>query len=253
MLAEPPDRLILEGTWSLFLDVDGTLIDIAPSPEAVVVPPGLPDILVRISAALDGALALVSGRPVAQLDRLFAPVVFPAAGEHGAELRRAAGEPVVAATPPAALAPLRRRLATAVDAVAGARLEIKRTGLVVHYRQAVGAATRLRRLVDEAVAAYAADLEVQPGKMVIEIKRAASSKGLALAAFMRRVPFARRRPLFIGDDAADREAFAAARAAGGCGAAVGPDHADAADWAFASPAAVRAWLARAAGRQPPQA
>src|SRR5262249_34091984 len=106
MLVEPPDRLILEGQWSLFLDVDGTLLDIAAAPEAVVVPAELPDVLVGISAALDGALALVSGRPVAQLDRLFAPVVFPAAGEHGAELRRAAGEPVVAATPPAALAPL---------------------------------------------------------------------------------------------------------------------------------------------------
>src|SRR5262249_61568473 len=145
------------------------------------------------------------------------------------------------------------RWASGVDAGGGARLEIKRGGLVGHSRRAVGAAPRLRRLVDEAVAAYAADLEVQPGKMVIEIKRAASSKGRALAAFMRRAPFAKRRPLFIGDDAADREAFAAARAAGGCGAAVGPDHADAADWAFTSPAAVRAWLARAAGRRPPQA
>jgi trehalose 6-phosphate phosphatase len=248
MLSEPSDRLVVDGEWSLFLDVDGTLLDIAAAPELVVVPPDLPEVLVRISAALDGALALVSGRPIAQLDRLFAPVIFPAAGEHGAELRRGAGEPVVVATPPATLAPLRRRLAAAVAAVAGARLEVKRTGLVVHYRQAVGAERRLRRLVDEAVAAHAADLEVQPGKMVVEIKRAADSKGRAVAAFMRRAPFAKRRPLFVGDDAADREAFAAARAAGGCGAAVGPDHADAADWGFASPAAFRAWLARAAGR-----
>lgn len=244
---EPPDHLGVE-RWCLFLDVDGTLLDIAPTPDAVVVPPELPGILVRLAGALEGALALVSGRSIGQLDRLFAPLVLPAAGEHGGEFRRAGGGPVEAASPPAALAILRRRLAAAVAAVAGARLEVKRTGLVVHYRQAPNDGERLRRVVDEAVAHHAADVVIQPGKMVIEIKRAACSKGRAVAAFLRQAPFAGRRPLFVGDDAADCEAFAAARAAGGAGAAVGPEHAAAADWAFESPAAVRAWLGRLAGR-----
>ena len=249
IMSEPPDHLAFDGLWSLFLDVDGTLLDIAATPEAVVVPAELPGVLVRLGDALGGALALVSGRPIGELDRLFAPMILPAAGEHGAEFRRAAGEPVEAATPPASLAPLRRRLAMAVEAVAGARLEVKRTGLVVHYRQAPGAGRRLRRLVDEAVADHGAEVVVQPGKMVVEIRRAAVSKGRAVATFMRRAPFAQRQPLFVGDDAADREAFAAARAAGGAGAAVGPEHADAADWTFESPAAVRAWLARLAERR----
>src|SRR5262249_41094012 len=151
------------------------------------------------------------------------------------------------------------RWASGVDAGGGARLEIKRGGLVGHSRRAVGAASRLRRLVDEAVAAYAADLEVQPGKMVIEIKRSASSKGRALAAFMRRAPFAKRRPRVLGGGPAAPGARAGAGpargggAAGGGGAAAGPAQAEAATWACASPAAVGAWLARAAGRQPPQA
>jgi trehalose 6-phosphate phosphatase len=116
----------------------------------------------------------------------------------------------------------------------------------VHFRQAAGAGPGLRRLIDEALAGHAAEVELQPGKMVLEIRRTASSKGRAVAAFMKRAPFAGRRPLFVGDDAADRDGFAAARSLGGEAAAVGPDHADGAAWSFASPAAVRAWLARLA-------
>jgi len=250
---EPPARLVSESGSSLFLDVDGTLLDIAAAPELVVVPTGLSATLSRLSNLLGGALALVSGRPIAQLDRLFAPLRLPAAGEHGAEIRRGAGQPIVAGPPPTVLAQLVAQLTAATTEIAGVRIERKRTGVVVHYRQAPEQAARLRGLVDAAVADHVTDIQVMPGKMVLEVKERTYSKGQAVIALMQRPPFAGRAPLFLGDDASDRDGFAAARRFGGCGAAVGPDHADAADWNFASPAAVRAWLARLAAvlRPPP--
>jgi trehalose 6-phosphate phosphatase len=126
----------------------------------------------------------------------------------------------------------------------GVRIERKRAGVVVHYRQAPEQAARLRDLVDTAVADHVADVQIMPGKMVLEVKERTYSKGQAVIALMQRAPFVGRLPLFLGDDASDRDGFAAARRFGGCGAAVGPDHSDAADWFFASPAAVRAWLVR---------
>lgn len=248
---EPPERLVSEAGSSLFLDVDGTLLDIAAAPELVVVPGELSATLSRLSDLLGGALALVSGRPIAQLDQLFAPLRVPAAGEHGAELRCGADQPIVAAPPPAALAQLAARLASSTLGMRGVRIEHKRAGVVVHYRQAPEQQERLRVLVDAAVAEHLADVHVMPGKMVLEVKERAYSKGRAVVALMQEPPFAGRPPLFVGDDATDRDGFAAARRFGGCAAAVGPDHADAADWSFASPAAVRAWLTRlAAGLRP---
>ncbi len=241
---EPPARLVSESGSSLFLDVDGTLLDIAPAPELVIVPAELLATLSRLSALLGGALALVSGRPIAQLDRLFAPLRLPAAGEHGAEIRLAADQAIVAGPPPSALAQLVAQLTAATTAIPGVRIERKRAGVVVHYRQAPEQAALLRGLVDAAVADHVADVQVMPGKMVLEIKERVYSKGQAVIALMQRAPFAGRSPLFLGDDASDRDGFAAARRFGGCGVAVGFDHADAADWFFASPTAVRAWLVR---------
>jgi trehalose 6-phosphate phosphatase len=241
---EPPVRLVSESGSSLFLDVDGTLLDIASAPELVVMPPELSGTLSRLSDLLGGALALVSGRPIAQLDRLFAPLKLPAAGEHGAEIRLAADQAIVAAPPPSALAQLVAQLTATTTAIPGVRIERKRAGVAVHYRQAPEQAPLLRGLIEAAVAGHVADVQVMPGKMVLEIKERAYSKGEAVVALMQRAPFAGRSPLFLGDDASDRDGFAAARRFGGCGVAVGFDHADAADWLFASPAAARAWLVR---------
>jgi len=250
---EPPERLVLDPGATLLLDVDGTLLDIAPAPDLVVVPPGLTETLSQICERLDGALALVSGRPIADLDLLFAPLALPAAGEHGAEVRHTADQPVIALSArPEALAALHTRLATAAANIPGVQIERKRTGFALHYRQAPHLAAELRRLVDAAVAAHAAEIDVQPGKMVLEIKSRACSKARGVAALMAEPPFAGRRPVFIGDDATDRDAFAAVRQFDGHCVSVGPDNADIADWMFASPPAVRAWLSRiaqgAAGR-----
>jgi trehalose 6-phosphate phosphatase len=243
-MREPPLRSVRETGSSLFLDVDGTLLDIAPAPELVVVPAELSATLSQLADLLGGALALVSGRPIAQLDRLFAPLRLPGAGEHGAEMRLAADHEIIAGPPPAVLAQLVAQLTAATTAMPGVRIERKRAGVVVHYRQAPEQAALLRGLVDAAVADHVAEVQVMPGKMVLEVKERIYSKGQAVIALMQRSPFVGRRPLFLGDDASDRDGFAAARRFGGCGVAVGPDHADAADWAFPSPAAVRAWLVR---------
>ncbi len=246
---EPPERLVLEPRAAVLLDVDGTLLDIAPSPDLVIVPEGLPDLLSRLRDRLGGALALVSGRTIADIDLLFAPVVLAAAGEHGAEVRRNAGEPILAlAAQPSALARVFNRMASAVAGFAGVRIEAKRAGFAVHYRQAPERASQLRSLVDDAVADHAAEVHVQPGKMVLEVKDRTCSKAQAVHALMERPPFAGRRPLFVGDDATDRDGFAAVRQLGGHCVAVGMENADIADWSFASPAAVRAWLSRVVAR-----
>jgi trehalose 6-phosphate phosphatase len=239
---EPPVRSVSDSGSSLFLDVDGTLLDIAPAPELVVVPEGLSTTLAELADLLGGAMALVSGRPIAQLDRLFAPLKLPAAGEHGAEIRLGADQDIITGPPPAVLAQLIAQLTAATAAMPGVRIERKRAGVVVHYRQAPEQAAPLRGLVDAAVADHVAEVQVMPGKMVLEVKERTYSKGQAVIALMQRSPFVGRRPIFLGDDASDRDGFAAARRFGGCGVAVGRDHADAADWVFPSPAAVRAWL-----------
>jgi len=243
---------VSESASSLFLDVDGTLLDIAAAPELVIVPAELSATLTHLADLLGGALALVSGRPIAQLDALFAPLRLPAAGEHGAEIRLAANQAIIAGPPPIALAQLVAQLMAATTGIPGVRIERKRAGVVVHYRQAPEQAARLRDLVDVAVADHVADIQVMPGKMVLEVKERTYSKGQAVIALMQRPPFAGRTPLFLGDDASDRDGFAVARRLGGCGAAVGLDHADAADWLFPSPAAVRAWLARLAAMLGPR-
>src|SRR5215813_11486574 len=246
MLREPPARLVSEGGSGLFLDVDGTLLDIAPAPELVIVPAELRATLSRLADLLDGALALVSGRPITQLDHLFAPFKLPAAGEHGAEIRLAADAAIIAGPPLLALEQLVAELMAATISMPGVRIERKRAGVVVHYRQAPEQGAPLRALVDASLGDRLAEVQVMPGKMVLEVKERMYSKGQAVVALMQRSPFAGRRPLFLGDDASDRDGFAAARRFGGCGVAVGADHADAADWGFATPAAVRAWLAHLA-------
>lgn len=244
---EPPERLVLEANAALLLDVDGTLLDIAPAPELVVVPAGLTAALARLYERLGGALALVSGRPIAELDLLFAPLVLPAAGEHGAEVRSRPDQPVISLAPRSdSVAVLHARAAKALADAPGVHIERKRRGFAIHYRQAPEIEPTLRRLVDESVAGCSADVQVQPGKMVLEIKSRGYSKALAVATLMQQRPFAGRRPLFIGDDLTDRDAFLATRKAGGRCVSVGPENADLADWTFASPSAVRAWLSRIA-------
>jgi trehalose 6-phosphate phosphatase len=228
-------------TTALLFDVDGTLIDIAPRPDAVVVPDDLRQLLARLAKATDGALALVSGRPIADLDRLFAPLVLPAIGGHGAEMRRTPGQAVEASAPlPEAL---RRELAAARAVDPGILIEDKSYSLALHYRAAPQAQTRLRRHIDRVCAKFPGEaLEVLPGKALFEVKRPGISKGEAVGRLMARAPFAGRRPVFVGDDVTDESVFAQLPALGGVGFAVGRPF-DGVAGIFGSPAALRRALA----------
>jgi trehalose 6-phosphate phosphatase len=230
--------------WAFFLDIDGTLIDIAPTPDAVVVPPTLPIMLKRLSARAGGAVALVSGRSIETIDRLLAPARLPLGALHGAEMRFPDGR-IVLAPESQALDNARRRLAAFVAAHPGVLLEDKGPALAIHYRTA----PRLRDAVEAEVRAAAAAAGdafiVQPGKMVLELRPAGFSKGSALSTLMSQPAFAGRRPLAVGDDVTDEAMFEAALQAGGSALRVGTAEGDSlARVAFDRPAAVRDWISR---------
>ncbi len=207
--------------WALFLDIDGTLIDLADTPEGVRTPTGLPDVLQALAARMGGALALVTGRQVALADRLFAPHRFPIAGLHGAELRGSDGELIPADQPPA-LDEVRRALATVPDELPGVLFEDKGAALALHYRQAQGTRDTVAALMEEQLARIGEGWELLHGKMVVELRPAAKDKGRALRAFLDSAPFRGRTPLAIGDDVTDEAMFAVANALGGRSIRIAP-------------------------------
>lgn len=231
---------------ALFLDIDGTLLDIAPRPDAVAVPASLRADLGRVRAALGGALALVSGRAVGEIDRLFAPLVLPASGVHGAEFRP---DPHGAAERLAPRIPdeVRAGVQAVVARHPGALFEDKGVAVAAHWRLAPEAGTAIEGAVRDLLRAAPSELAALRGHCVLEIKASALDKGRAVDRFMRAAPFAGRRPVFIGDDVTDEAAFAAARRRGGLAYSVGRPMEGAMDW-FASAADVRRWIGRLASR-----
>ncbi|HEU5016386.1 MAG TPA: trehalose-phosphatase [Pseudolabrys sp.] len=229
---------------ALLLDFDGTLVDIAPTPDAVHVPDNLRDTLARLLASTGGALALVSGRTIEDLDDKLAPLVLPIVGGHGAEMRVRDGE-IVSAVPPLP-EPLRRRLARAADFDRGILIEDKGYSLALHYRNAPDAEERLRAYVRSTCAAFAGEpLQVLAGKALFEVKRPGVSKGESVRALLLHAPFAGRKPVFIGDDVTDETVFAVLPALGGIGFSVQRKF-DPLAGIFDSPEAVREALARLA-------
>jgi trehalose 6-phosphate phosphatase len=227
---------------ALFLDVDGTLLEIEREPGAVHVPDRLCRILADLQAATAGALALVSGRSLDQLDRLFSPLRLSAAGLHGLE-RRNLGRGVERAAPdPAILARARARLAAFAEATAGVLLEDKGLTLALHYRNAPAAAPAAIALAEAAAAESEGTLVVLRGKMVCELKPPGADKGRAIAAFMAEPPFAGRRPVFAGDDLTDEAGFATINRMGGISIRIGDGAPTAATFAHADVTAVQSWL-----------
>jgi len=233
---------LLDGTSALFLDFDGTLVELAATPDAVVVPEGLAGTLALVRERLGGALAVVSGRPITSLDVFLRPLDLPLAGVHGAERRTADGQlllqpaPSLDAVEAAAMA--LQRLHPALEA------ESKRGALALHYRRAPELESLCRGVMQAAVDT-SPGVTLLSGKMVFEAKSAGVSKGLAVAQFLREHPFTGRRPVFIGDDTTDEAGFEAAQAQGGVGIKVGAGPTVAAH-RIAGPAellrALRAWL-----------
>ncbi|MEO8606166.1 MAG: trehalose-phosphatase [bacterium] len=232
----PPE---LDRISALFLDLDGTLLEIAATPALVVVPAGLPALLSRLYHQLDGAVAVVTGRPLAVVDGLLAPFSASAAGEHGAALRYHDGRveelPATLAVPDA----WRESLAAAAERWPGVLIESKPHGCAIHYRLAPERGNDVWRLARTLVADDHPWFRLIPAREAVEIGPRAVSKGYAVERLMAQAPFAGRNPIFIGDDFTDEAGMSAARLLGGQGLRV-------AEFFGGDPAAVRAWLKREA-------
>ena len=236
-----PPATIDSAHTALFLDVDGTLLEIRDRPEEVSADSELVGLLHRLSSAVGGALSLISGRSIAQIDRIFAPGRFPAAGSHGAELRLHARDDVDA-TAHSLPAEVLARLSELADSHEGLLLERKNGGASLHYRMAPDLEGRCRQLVDELMAGIGQEFRLIPGKMVFELAPRGHDKGQAIAAMMNRKPFAGRQPVFVGDDVTDEDGFRTVNAMRGVSVRVGEDRDSAAAYTLGSVADVRHWL-----------
>ena len=236
--------------WALFLDVDGSILDFAATPDAVHVPDGLVDALGRLSDALGGALALVSGRPLEQLDALFAPLRLPGAGLHGLQVRDDASPGAAAIDAPPALAQLAAQAHAIAAQYPGALVEDKGCTLALHWRNAPEAAPAFH-----ALAANALELlphyRPQPGQQVLELRPDGFDKGGAIRHLMQRAPFAGRCPVFVGDDLTDEHGFIAVNALSGLSVIVGDRRPTDATHRLTAPQALRDWLHAAARSQHP--
>ncbi len=239
-LPPPPDGLLAGA--SLFLDFDGTLVDIAERPDAVTVDPALPALIAALAARLDRRVAIVSGRSVADLRAFLGPLPGCAvAGNHGLEMLWPDGR-LDRPAPPAALAETIAEVRELAVLVPGVMIEPKPFGVALHYRQAPRAEAAVATLA--AAIARRGAFTLQRGKMVVELRAAGADKGDALTALLALPPMAGSRPVFVGDDLTDEAGFRAARAAGGAGIVVGDACATTdADYRLATVADVHAWLA----------
>jgi trehalose 6-phosphate phosphatase len=209
---------ILYPSCALFLDFDGTMVDIAPQPHAVQVPPPLLDVLRELQDYLHGAIAVISGRPIAQLDDFLLPVKLPVAGVHGAERRGADGRMHLLHTHPLdRVEHAARSLATRHP---GLLVETKRGSLALHYRLAPELEDECLRAMQEAVE-ESPGVTLLRGKMVVEAKPGGASKGRAIEDFLAEPPFTGRVPVFIGDDVTDEVGFSTVQRLGGLGIKVG--------------------------------
>ena len=225
------------GEAALLLDIDGTLIDLAPTPNSVIVPDGLIDAMLRLRRHLGDALAVITGRPLDQVDALLPSAPYAAAGEHGGAIRHAPDAIVERAALPDQPDAWLDLAAASVAAHPGSLLERKRRGFVLHYRLAPDAGRALRDAADSIIAADDR-FQVLEASMAWEIRPRGIDKGVAVERLCARAPFAGRCPIFIGDDVTDEDGICVAQAMGGAGLRV--------DSAFGSPAHGRAWLQRSA-------
>jgi len=225
---------ILTADHALFLDIDGTLIDLAATPDSVTVAEGLPETLRQLQTKLGGALAILSGRKLADIDFLLRPGL-PAAAEHGMLMRDAAGTITAAVQRPAAYDHWLKIFNRYTEAMPGLLVEEKQFSLVLHYRRAPEHEAELRQLVDRLIA-ESDDAVLLLAHCAFELKPNSGTKAEALAAFMATAPFAGRKPIFIGDDITDEPAITLATELGGTGLHVARDFGGKTE-------AVREWLA----------
>lgn len=237
----PPPLPYTDDAWALFLDVDGTLVGFHDDPDMVRVPPRLKETLVALQEALDGALALVSGRRLYDLDRLFGPPITAVAGLHGLQRRRHDGTEDDRQPEPDVVDSLHQQVAGLSRRLPRLRVEDKGTCMVLHYRETPSrkhAVTAAAEQVAQRLPGY----EIQPGNHVVEIKPAGVNKGHAVEAFLDESPFAGRRPVYLGDDLTDEHAFGTVNRHDGISIRVGSREPSQARFTLRDPAAVEAWL-----------
>jgi trehalose 6-phosphate phosphatase len=235
MDAGPP---LLPGHTALYLDFDGTLAELAPAPDQVVIDPSLPPLLAALAAQLDGALAILTGRRLAAIDALISPVHVAGAGLHGAELRPEPGITIFRGEP-AAATPLVRRLRKRFADDPRVLVEDKDVAVALHYRRAPARAAECRAAMRALAPPWLFD--VIEGSKVVEARPRGADKGAALRALSRLEPFAGRMPVCVGDDRTDEDGFAAAQALRGFAVKVGSGI-TAARHRLATPADTRRWL-----------
>jgi trehalose 6-phosphate phosphatase len=238
----PPPPALLDGA-ALFLDFDGTLVELAETPDAIRVPRALGPLLERLRRRLGGRLAIVSGRAIADLERHVPHSGIAFSGSHGLELRLTDGT-VLPLSAPLGLDDVRERVLAFAGGREGLLVEEKPAGIALHFRLAPAERGRVAEFMDGL--ASERDLAVQHGSMVVELRARGATKGDALRAFMTEPEFAGARPVFVGDDLTDEHAFEAAADLGGAGILVGPARATAALHRLGSVAAVADWLGKAA-------
>lgn len=237
-----PPAALLDGA-ALFLDFDGTLIELAETPDSITVAPHLRELLERLSRRLGGRLALVSGRSIADLDRYVSVPGIPFSGSHGLELRLGDGT-LVPLHAPRSLDEVRDRVRRFADERGGLLVENKPAGVALHFRRAPDVARPAIDFMEHLAGEW--DLVVQHGNMVVELRPAGADKGDAVRALMVEEPFAGARPVFVGDDLTDEHAFAAVAQMGGAGVLVGQPRPSAALYRLPSVAGVAEWLTECA-------
>jgi trehalose 6-phosphate phosphatase len=243
--ADPARAIPSPREIALFLDVDGTLLHIADTPDAVTIDRATVELLARAHRVTGGATALITGRRIADVDRLFAPLALPAAGQHGFERRDAAGALHRHTQPLPELAAARARLTAFATEHPGVLIEDKELTLAAHYRLAPAAGAALGRLAGRLAAESGGTLAIQRGKMVFELRPAGKDKGTAIAEFLEEAPFRGRTPVFLGDDLTDEHGFSIVNGRGGVSVKVG-DGPTEATARLPDVDAVRAWLERLA-------
>jgi trehalose 6-phosphate phosphatase len=227
--------------WAWFLDLDGTLLEIAETPEAVGLGSDEKLLLQDLQIKAGGAVAVISGRALARIDELLSPLKLPAAGQHGVERRDAQGVRHRHRFPANVLRPVAVGIRSFAARHQGLVFEDKGASVALHYRKAPQLALAARAAVREAAGPLGEAVEVQDGKMVVELKPAGCDKGKAITQFMQEAPFAGRTPVFLGDDVTDEYGFRVVNAMGGHTVKVG-EGPSAARWRLDNPAAARAWL-----------
>jgi len=233
----PPPR----PAWAYFFDLDGTLIDFAATPAEVRVGAEVRALLERLHRATGGAVALMSGRAIAEIDRLFPHATLPAAGQHGLERRAASGRLTRHAVATRRFERVRLRMATALAGKPGLLLENKGLSLALHYRRAPRLGGYAHRLARSMLPVVGRRFCIQRGKYVVEMRPAGKNKGVGVLEFMKEAPFRGRIPVFVGDDATDEYGFATVNELGGHSIKVGPGR-TAARWRLRNVKAVEQWL-----------